>query len=351
MIKKEKKLGVKVIGTFLGITFVLLTFLFISGCDLSKQSGKNEAPKKKVSLRLRWIPQSQFAGIYWAQEKGLFAKEGLDVTIVPGGPGINIMQLIGSGAEDMGICASAQVIEARDKGLPVVSVGTIFQSNPNIFFAKTESGITSPKDWVGKTVAVFKGYDQEYVFRALLKRQGIDPKSVKEYPAQIDMNPFFEDKVEVWSGYVINQPNTAEEKGFKINRIYPDKYGVHISGDGICTSEEFIQNQPEIVGAVTRAVLTGWKEALSNRKEAVDIMLKVNPKLDRVHEEKMINSVAELSLTDDINGKIGWMKEQQWQEMIDLWKEFGGIKNDMKAASCYTMKFLEEFYGQEPKGE
>lgn len=327
------------------IFIILVTLPLLSGCSKAQET------RQKVTLRLRWIPQSQFVGVYWAQEKGLFAKEGLDVTIIPGGPGINIMQLVGSGAEDMGIAAAAQVIEARDKGLPVVCVALIFQGNPNIFFAKKESGIVSPKDWIGKTVAVFKGYDQEYVYRAILKRQGINPKSVKEYPAQIDMTPFFEGKVDVWSGYVINQPNTAEEKGFKINRIFPDDYGVHISGDGIITSEEFLRKNPKTVSKVTRAILTGWKDALSNRKEAVDIMLKINPKLDRVHEEKMINSVAELTLTPDINGKIGWMTEQQWQQMIDLWKEFGGIKNDIKASSCYTMKFLKEFYKAKTKAE
>lgn len=299
---------------------------------------------QKTTLRLRWLTQSQFAGVYWAQERGIFKREGLDVTINPGGPGINFMQVVGAGAEDFGICGAAQIIEAREKGLPVVALAIIFQGNPNIFFAKKESGIQTPKDWVGKTVAVYYGYELEYIYRAMLKRNSVDPSLVKEYPAKFDMTPFFRGEADVWAGYVINQPNTAEEKGYKIVRIFPDDYGIKVSGDILFTTEDVIRKKPELAQKMVNAILDGWHAALRNKEAAVDLVLRLDSRLDRIHETKMIDWVGRLTLTKEINGKIGWMTLDQWRDMVYLWKEFGGIKSEVDTIRCFDMRFVEAYY-------
>lgn len=352
---KNSKYGIKIgIAVFiLAIIAVLFYFGLNRDTDISRHSETTSVETQavplnteKVSLRLRWLTQSQFAGIYWAQEKGLFKKEGLEVTINPGGPGINFMQIVGSGAEDFGICSAPQIIETREKDMPTIAVAIVFQRNPVIFFAKKDSGIKEPKDWVGRSVQVYHGYEQETVYRALIAKCGIDPKSVKEVPGTIDMTPFFRDEVDVWSGYVINQPNTAEEKGFEITRIFPDDYGIKMSGDTLFTTERMIKEKPEVVQRMVNAFLTGWAEALKNEEEAVQIVLNIDSKLDKVHETKMMEWVKKLSLTDDIGGKVGWMTAEQWQGMIALWKEYGGVKRDIKPEYCYDMRFVKDYYNK-----
>lgn len=323
--------------------FLLLAVIFGATALFSCRKTTEQA-LQKTTLRLRWSTQSQFAGIYWAQDKGFFKREGLDVTINPGGPNINHMQIVGTGAEEFGITGAAQIIEARDKGLPVVALATIFQGNPNVFFAKKASGIRTPKDWVGKSVAVFYGYDLEYMYRAILKKNGIDPASIKEYPAKFDMTPFFRDEVDVWAGYLINQPNTAEEQGFEVTRIYPNDYGIRVSGDTLFTTEAVVKNKPELCQKMVNAVLDGWQEALRNKDAAVDLVTRLDDRLNRAHETKMINSVEELTLTKEINGKIGWMTLDQWREMTSLWKEYGGVKNEVDPAHCFDTRFVEAYY-------
>lgn len=336
---KSKKVVLLIVGLAL-VTALSTIFIFT-------YRRATEGNLQKTSLRLRWTTQSQFAGVYWAEDKGLFQQEGLQVTVNPGGPSINHMQIVGSGAEEFGICGAAQIIEARDKGLPVVALAIVYQGNPNVFFAKKNSGIKEPKDWVGKTVAVFYGYDLEYMYRAMLKKNNINPSSVKEYPAKFDMAPFFQGDVDVWAGYEINQPNTAEEKGVEINRIYPDDYGIKVSGDTLFTTEDVIKNNPELCQKMINAFLNGWKGALQNKEAALDTIIKLDNKLDRIHETKMINSVERLTLTKEIDGKIGWMTQDQWKNMVDLWKEFGGIKNDIDPNRCFDMRFVEAYYKQE----
>ena len=55
----------------------------------------------KLTLQLKWVTQSQFAGYYVAKDKGFYEEEGLDVTIKPGGPDINPSQVIAGGGADV----------------------------------------------------------------------------------------------------------------------------------------------------------------------------------------------------------------------------------------------------------
>ena len=45
----------------------------------------------KAILQLKWHHQFQFAGYYAAVEKGFYREAGLDVTIVPGGPKVDVV--------------------------------------------------------------------------------------------------------------------------------------------------------------------------------------------------------------------------------------------------------------------
>jgi NitT/TauT family transport system substrate-binding protein len=65
--------------------------------------------QEKVSVRLRWVPQAQFAGIYVAEAKGFYKDVGLDMTINPGGPNINVETLVASGADPFGVASPGVV--------------------------------------------------------------------------------------------------------------------------------------------------------------------------------------------------------------------------------------------------
>ena len=49
-----------------------------------------------VTVQLKWVTQTQFAGYYVAQDKGFYEAEGLNVTIKAGGPDIGPMSNYGN---------------------------------------------------------------------------------------------------------------------------------------------------------------------------------------------------------------------------------------------------------------
>jgi NitT/TauT family transport system substrate-binding protein len=297
-----------------------------------------------VKLRLRWTHQAQFAGIYVAQEKGLFADANIKLEVLESGRGVNFMQLVGSGVEKFGICGAAQIVEGRDRGLPVKAIAIIYQDNPNIFFSRKDSGITTPKEWSGKKVAVYKGFDNEYIFRALCAEAGLKPGDVIEYPAGPDMMPFLQGLVDVWAGYKINQPLRAEEEGIEINRIDPGSYGIKVPGDTLFTSEDVIKTDPELCQRMVNAILDGWKYALTHQEEAVSIVVKRSAQLKKEHEGRMLEEVAKLTPLDDPTRPLGSMSEEQWNDVIKIWKTHGGIKNEVNAGDCFVPTYVDRYW-------
>src|ERR1700759_3011681 len=71
-----------------------------------------------VTVVLGYIPDVEDFGAYYAQKMGYFADEGLDVTIVPGGTGIDQVQMVSSGQATIGIANPEQILAAIDKGVP-----------------------------------------------------------------------------------------------------------------------------------------------------------------------------------------------------------------------------------------
>ena len=83
------------------------------------------------NLRLKWLPQSQFIGYYVAKAKGFYTDENIALTINPGGPNIIAENMVGSGVDTFGHAGGmASLLQARERGLPIVGVGMLFQETP-----------------------------------------------------------------------------------------------------------------------------------------------------------------------------------------------------------------------------
>ena len=150
---------------------VLLGYtIFLAGCGTQEV----EKPADRVSVRLKWFHQAQFAGLYAADRKGFYARENIEVTFHPGGIGVDKTEKIASGADDFGIADPLDIIKARAGGLPVRAIAVIFQRNALVHFTLKASGIERPEDFVGRKVAIRPGTMGEIQYRAVMKKAGVD---------------------------------------------------------------------------------------------------------------------------------------------------------------------------------
>jgi NitT/TauT family transport system substrate-binding protein len=65
-----------------------------------RPADRAKSPVGTTSIRLAtdWRAEAEQGGFYEALATGEYARRGLAVTIVPGGPGVNVPQLVASGA-------------------------------------------------------------------------------------------------------------------------------------------------------------------------------------------------------------------------------------------------------------
>ena len=83
----------------------------------------------KLTVQLDWVAEPEHGGFYQAEAKGYFADEGLDVTIVPGGPNAFVMPKVATGQADIGQADSTNTLLQQAQGLPVVQIGAVFQDD------------------------------------------------------------------------------------------------------------------------------------------------------------------------------------------------------------------------------
>ncbi|HZG65406.1 MAG TPA: ABC transporter substrate-binding protein, partial [Herpetosiphonaceae bacterium] len=123
----------------------------------TETGGASSGAKDPVTLQLKWVAQGQFAGYYAAKEQGFYDAENLDVTIRPGGPDINPVQVVDGGQAQFGVDWLPSTLSNREKGVPLVNIAQVFQRSGMREISWKDSNITSPEDLRGKKVAVWLG--------------------------------------------------------------------------------------------------------------------------------------------------------------------------------------------------
>jgi NitT/TauT family transport system substrate-binding protein len=328
---------------------ILALMLVLSACGGSPNAGSPsvntgssvEEPKelKKVVLRLKWVHQAQFAGFYAAAEKGFYKEAGLEVEIRPGGSDFPAVQMVASGGEHFGVTGADQILLAREKGVPVTAVSTIYRNTPFVLFSLKESGITTMEDLAGQTVGVKLGGNEELTFRAMMESAGVDASKVTEMPIKFDLSPLLSGQIKVWPGYVINEVLAVEELGNEVNIIKPSDYDINFYADTLFTKQDLIEKDPELVRSFVQASMKGWTYALEHPEEAAEFGLKYADNLKIDHEVNMMKASIPMLQPDRL--PLGSMDIEAWETLQDSLINMEFLKKEQPLEDMYTNEFLE----------
>ena len=106
---------------------------------------------RQLTLVLDYLPNADHVGIFMAQERGEFAKAGLDVRIVTPSDPAAPLKLLAAGRADIAISYEPEILLARDKGLEVLSIGALAQ-RPLTSLMAVKGRSVDPAKLAGKTV-------------------------------------------------------------------------------------------------------------------------------------------------------------------------------------------------------
>ena len=235
----------------------------------------------KVTVQLKWLPQAQFAGYYVAAAKGFYKEADLDVTIKPGGPDIAPAQVLAAKGADLTVDWMPSALAAREAGVPMVNVAQIFNRSGMMLTCKKASGVTTSKDFKGKTLGVWFG-GNEYPFLSWmgslgLKTGGATP-DVKVLKQGFNVDPLLQNQAACISTMIYNEYWQVIDAGVKASDLVTFPYedqGVATLEDGLYAREPDLKDAAYVakLAKFVKASIKGWEYAIKNQGEAVKIVL------------------------------------------------------------------------------
>ncbi|HVM23884.1 MAG TPA: ABC transporter substrate-binding protein [Candidatus Limnocylindrales bacterium] len=289
-----------------------------------------------VRLQLQWAPQAQFAGYFAARELGYYEDEGLDVTIIDGGPDV-IPQQAGSAPEgpEFTISWVPKVLEARESGSDLVNIAQVFQRSGTLSVAWADSGITEPADFEGKRVGVWD-FGNEFEVTAAARQAGLEEGVDYEKVIQsFDMLAFLAREIDVAEAMIYNEyaqvleaenPETGElYQPEDMNVIDYNEVGTAMLQDAIFARAAWLaqDGNEDVAERFLRASFRGWIHCRDNPDDCIDFTVAAGSTLGAGHQAWMMNEINPL-IWPSPDG-IGLMDESLWQQTVDISLESGII--------------------------
>jgi NitT/TauT family transport system substrate-binding protein len=232
---------------------------FLAGITLLGISAVARAAPAKLfplTVQLDWVAEPEHGGFYQAQAKGFFRDEGLDVTIVPGGPNAFVMPKIATGQADIGQADSTNTLLQIAEGLPVIQIGAVFQDDPSGLLVHPASSVHRFEDLQGKTIIA----RPEWAFLAFLKKKyGLDFNIV---PQNFSVAAFLGNKEAIQQGYYIAEPYHIVHAGGKMPRFLSTSDAGFRAYAVLITNRKFTREHPAELRAFLRAYIHGWRDYL-----------------------------------------------------------------------------------------
>ncbi len=299
-------------------------------------------PPERVTFQLPWTHSAGYAGFYSADRMGDFARHGLEVSFLTGGPRRDPLATLLSGKAQFALANGAHLIRSRSEGNPVKAVACIFRRSPLVFITLAGSGITHPRHFAGKVIRASK--QNTATLNALTSRFGVDP-SQYTVSATRDLTKLYSGEVNVWGGYSAVSLVRIRQTGRKVNVINPNNYGVHFYYSCITTTDRLIEERPDVVERFVHASLReGWPRALRDPEKAAALITSYGTVVDLKIQTGIITVM--LPLIDTGSGEIGWMEHDVWRYMADTLNRQGLLKTAVDPRDVYTLQFLNRVFGK-----
>ena len=184
-------------------------------CACSPTEKQAAAPADGTPTKIRfatdWRAQGEHGGFYQALASGEYAKRGLDVTLMQGGPSVNVPQLLASGAIELGMGSNSFIaMNMAAENVPVRAVAAFFQKDPQVLIANPGTGIGKIADMKGRPILLADA--SKTAFWVWLKaKYGFTDAQVRTY--NYSLAPFLVDKRAIVQGYLSSKPFQIEKEG------------------------------------------------------------------------------------------------------------------------------------------
>jgi putative hydroxymethylpyrimidine transport system substrate-binding protein len=298
------------------VPILILLALGLAGCG-EKNEGVNPSGShlQNVSLMLDWFPNPDHVGIYQAIAEGDFKHVGLNVQIqTPSDPALPL-KLVAAGKIDAAISYEPELLLARDKGLPLVSVAALVQEPLTSIVSIGSKHITTPAKLRGKTVGDAGIAYQHAYLTTILSRAGVPASSVKEVNVGANLVPaMLSGRVDATLGAYWNV------EAIQLARMHKHPNVIRMNQVGVPNYDELvlvvraseINERIDLVRRLVQAMARGYQATRRDPQAAVQNLVKANPSLDSKLTMASVRATLPAFFSSNRNNPWGWMDPTQW---------------------------------------
>ena len=302
----------------------------------------------KVSFGTNWLAEAEHGGYYQALVDGTYAKYGLDVTIVPGGPQANNGLLLAAGKLDFYMGGNLLLaFDAIDQNLGIVVVAAHFQKDPQMVMSHPGVGLDKWEDLPKATAFIAKEGLASF-YRWMETAYGFKEANVKPYT--FNPAPFIADPHSIQQGYVTSEPYSVEKEGhFKPNIFLFADHGYDTYATTIETRADIIAQRKDVVQRFVDASTIGWYHYLyGDNTKANELIKKDNPEMTDDQIAFSIAKMKEYGLVDSgdtLKHGIGAMNDARVKSFYDEMVKAGVVKPGLDYKKAYTLEFVNKGVG------
>jgi NitT/TauT family transport system substrate-binding protein len=299
--------------------------------------------QEKMQLQLNWFQLADHAPVYLALKKGYFKEEGIDLTVLRGSGSADSAKKIDLGQADVGISDAPTVLTAISKGANLKMVAVVFDKAGNNVFFKKSANIKTPKDLLGKKIAVPPADSHRVLWPAFASLNGIDPNSVTlvnvkpEGKQAIVAAGEVDGSFDLYTSYAIWEKVLG--KGEVGNLLWAN-FGLPIYGHTYFVNNDLIKKNPKLIEKFLRATHKGWRDAKADPKAAIDAMTEQVPGLDGPTLLATMPQILDLCVTErSAKNGLGWIETDLMQKTMDITFASAKPEKPLAVADVFTNQF------------
>jgi putative hydroxymethylpyrimidine transport system substrate-binding protein len=295
-----------------------------------------------LDLTLAGLEGPESAGIILAAKNGFFADAGLDVAVLTPIAPVNSVKYVRLGLDDLGVAPLPQVVMARERGLPIVAVGSVISRPTATMIWLRSSGIDGIEDLKGKTIAIPGLSFQKYFLERLLARAGLTLEDVKVKSVEYGLVPSL---VSGRADAIFGGSANIEGVELRSRGLHP--FITPVGDLGLPAYDQMViiarqrraAKEPKMVRGFMAAVRRGTAAAIANPEAAVDAIAEGD---EPSHEASRNDTEAEIKATLPLLSKTGEMSPRTARRLVAWMRDEGLLQGPLSVSSLLTNRDLPE---------
>jgi NitT/TauT family transport system substrate-binding protein len=289
-----------------------------------------------------WKAQAEHGGFYQALAEGLYAKRGLDVKIIQGGPDVNVPQLLAGGAADFGMGSNSFIcLNLVKTGVPIRAVMAIFQKDPQVLMSHPRRDINSLADMRGKPVLISAATMNAF-WPWLRAKFGFSDNQIRRYT--YNLAPFILDPNAIQEGYLTSEPFTVQQQAHWAPKIFLlSDFGYPGYANMVLVPQKWIDTNRRAVQQFVDATRDGWLHYLDNPHQGNALIKRDNPDISDAILAQALDKVKRYDLLLSGDGKafgLGSMTDGQWKLFYDTMAAEGLYPKGLDYRKAYDLSFV-----------